>query len=65
MVKPQFQTKNEDCFSSNFYPDIMDKLLLEFGNDNLLKENVKQMVDIAYKSGYVDAWKQAIFFTDN
>lgn len=62
MVKPQFDTSNEEYFSSNLYPEAIDKLLSEFEDNEILKENARLMIEIAYKTGYVDAWKEALFF---
>ena len=36
--------------------------LSEFEDNEILKENARLMIEIAYKTGYVDAWKDALFF---
>lgn len=44
------------------HPEAIDKLLSEFEDNEILKENARLMIEIAYKTGYVDAWKDALFF---
>ena len=57
MEKPQHNTRNEEFFSKREFPQEIDYLLEGF--------EAERMIEIAYKSGYVDAWREALFFTDN
>lgn len=63
MLKPQYDERNEECFLENHYPEEMDKLLSELGGNERLKELAGRMAEIAYKQGYTDAWREALFVT--
>ncbi len=52
-------------FQSEIFPQEIDYLLEGFEDNKLLKCDAERMIEIAYKSGYVDAWREALFFTDN
>ena len=65
MEKPQHNTKNEEFFSKRELPKEIDYLLEGFEDNQLLKDDAKRMIEIAYKSGYVDGWREALFFTDS
>lgn len=65
MEKPQHNTRNEEFFSKREFPQEIDYLLEGFEYNKLLKCDAERMIEIAYKSGYVDAWREALFFTDN
>ena len=53
---------------NSFQSEIFPKRSLScegFEDNKLLKCDAERMIEIAYKSGYVDAWREALFFTDN
>ena len=45
--------------------DNFKNYICKFEDNKLLKCDAERMIEIAYKSGYVDAWREALFFTDN
>ncbi len=55
----------KNFFSKRDFPQEIDYLLEGFEDNKLLKCDAERMIEIAYKSGYVDAWREALFFTDN
>ena len=61
MEKPQHNTRNEEFFSKRDFPQEIDYLLEGFEDNKLLKCDAERMIEIAYKSGYVDAWREALF----